>query len=103
MDYARYVHPSTLIPETTIAIKGLPLGIDGIWLQAFLRGACEGTDQIIYVKIITLSGTCMALMRCNSTSTCLRLRRSLHNLQSAFPTHVLSASGPSVIGIDDWP
>ena len=104
MDYARYVHPSTLIPETTIVIKGLPLGINGSWLQAFLEEfIVEGSDRIIYVKIITLSGTCMALTRCNSTSTCLRLRRSLHHLQSALPTHVFSASGPSVIGIEDWP
>ena len=99
-----YVHPSTLIPETTIVIKGLPLGINGLWLQEFLeRFIIEGNDRVISVTIITLSGTCLALTRCDSTSTCLRLRRSLHHLQAAFPTHVPSASGPAVQGIEGWP
>ena len=90
-------------PLVTIIIKGLPLGINGLWLQDDLQGLIdEGT--VIYVNVVTptpLSRTCLAFVRCDSTSTCLRVRHSLHKFQALFAVHDLSVSGPSVPGIED--
>ena len=87
-------------PLTTIIIKGLPLGINGPWLQDALQGFIdEGT--VISVNVAPLSRTCLAFARCDSTSTCLRVRHSLHKLQAIFAVHDLSASGPAVPGIQE--